>query len=299
MNTTWICNGLTANGEEFCAHEPIENHDETCDFCGLDRSEVKNEASSEQTFDEGDADQLTQVISHHSAPKWWLPGLGVILLFLGIGFASTSFLGHSDNPGEKVNPELKNSPSILPSSPSPTFSPAKPQIYPSASQPVNPTSQLKHFTYAKISNQINLDYPQHWERQENSNLSNGQQFKLLSPRNQKNEPEATLTFSLIDLSYHPRSLSLESYSEIHHQDMIQRTSRTVPNPVETTLSFRKAMTMSYQTEMDGNLVEVQEIWTLDNNKAYILTSIVDLNSSEVETLKKDLENIISSFRVIF
>ena len=147
--------------------------------------------------------------------------------------------------------------------------------------------------YQNPRHEISIDYPHSWEIQEQYMPTTGEIVTFLSPNNNNaKQYRDRVIISIIDLSYNSHPLSLTEYSKIVIDEIENKSNL---NLVKSTLSDRKAETISYQTNLEGHEVEITEIWTLYHNKAYVITYIG--NKRSLSQWSSTIEKMIDSFKI--
>ncbi len=255
--STWICDG-TMDGQTYLEgggrHEPWENTGDHCEFCGLHRPDHSSSYGGEKSDLPSDVSS-TEITIDDPFPKSYRPlilgGLGLILLFLSLGFLGTQLLF----PNSSVSPKEKDPEMIA-----------------------SPSSPLNFIPYENSQYGLKISYPDTWERQEQLMITTGELVTFFSPKNQSSvQFRERVILSVIDLSHHPHPLSLNEYSQIVLNKVASKSHLSL---TPTTLSHRKAATITFLSQMEGKDVQIREVWTLYNNRAYVLTHITEQDPSK-------------------
>ena len=127
-------------------------------------------------------------------------------------------------------------------------------------------------------------------------ITTGELVTFFSPKNNSiNNVREKIIISVVDLSQNSRLMSLDEYSEIMLKEIGKKTNNQSIKPTETTLSKRKAKTITYSSILEGNNVQIQETWTLFDNRAYIVTHIIDENTGS--QWGATVNNMLKSFEI--
>lgn len=158
-----------------------------------------------------------------------------------------------------------------------------------------PPIKVNFIPYKNSPFGINFKYPDNWERQEQYMVTTGELVTLFPPNNPTGKFRDKVIISVIDLKPYPQSLSLDEYSKIFIKDIKNNPNKNAMQPTSTTLSHRKANTITYSSKLEGFPVQIQETWTVYNDKAYVITYIVDNNN--ISPWQSTVENMIKSFEI--
>ena len=307
--STWICDGTLDDGTEYLEgggkHSPQENEGTECIFCGLSLKEKMgsnhdNNGSinpiSSTEFPEHST--INTVIPKKTTPKkqgnnynWIIILLFLIGLFSLLGFVggkllvSGGFLGGNGVP-HYPDENTEETPTNITTDTSPI---------PSLTVPSTPPI-VKLIPYQNPKHGISINYPDNWEIQEQLMITTGELVTFFSPQtNSLNNVREKVIISVVDLSHNPRPISLNEYSEIMLKQIGETTHNKSIKPTPTTLSKRKAKTMTYSSILEENNVQIKETWTLYNNRAYIITHIVNKNT--VSEWEATVNNMVKSFEI--
>jgi serine/threonine protein kinase len=125
-------------------------------------------------------------------------------------------------------------------------------------------------TYQDANYGIKISYPKRWSIQETPDGVTGDVARFLSPKEGKaDEFQENLSISVKDLSSQPRSLN--EYTEESVWIIRTHSDASAPPASAATLGHRQAMEVVFAGK-EGNIqVQRLEIWTVKNNKAYVIT----------------------------
>jgi serine/threonine-protein kinase len=141
---------------------------------------------------------------------------------------------------------------------------------------------------------IKVNYPQNWDKQENSNIITKEVVTLVSPRtNDADKFLETVSVTVEDL---PSPKSLEEYTSFAKQEIKQNNQDVqILSEGEATLAGNKAYQLIY-TRLDGQVkLKTMAVWTLKNFKAYAV--VYEAEIGQFDRFLNQAESIMKSLQV--
>ena len=149
---------------------------------------------------------------------------------------------------------------------------------------------LKNYTNATVG--IKMKYPQNWKEQNIQNITTGEIVTFISPQsNNINKSQDKLTISVID---YPGTLY--EFKNTSIQDINNHlTQPKIENQNDTTLANKPASQLIYTGKDENRSLKNLQVFTLKNDKAYVITYTADINS--YEQFVKIAETMIQSVEI--
>jgi serine/threonine-protein kinase len=150
----------------------------------------------------------------------------------------------------------------------------------------------KMATYKNKDYGIEINYPQNWDKQTREDFfTSGIIFISPKESEQDSFQEEVSVFSENLAS----PLSLSEYTQESIKEIKKLSDPHVSSPHGTTLADWQASTVIYQGEENGYLVQRMQVWTVINNKAYIITYTAQ--PEKYDRFLPVVEQMIGSFAI--
>jgi eukaryotic-like serine/threonine-protein kinase len=155
------------------------------------------------------------------------------------------------------------------------------------------TPDIKLAAYTDEDFKIKLDYPENWSKQKRDEIF----FKgiiLIPDDADSNNARNNLSINIEDLSNKPVSLS--QYTEDALNDIKKfSAANEIIGPQEITVASNQGIKVIFSTQENGQAIKKMQIWTLQQNKAYIITYTADKDKFDQHL--DAIEKIIKSFTI--
>lgn len=149
---------------------------------------------------------------------------------------------------------------------------------------------FSNYTNATVG--IKMKYPENWKTQNIQNITTGEIVTFLSPQsNNINKSQEKLTISVID---YPGTLY--EFKNTSIQDINNHlTQPKIENQTDTTLANKPASQLIYTGKDGDNSLKSLQVFTLKNDKAYVITYTAEIDS--YEQFLKTAETMIQSVEI--
>ncbi|MFN6471541.1 MAG: protein kinase domain-containing protein [Nostoc sp. SerVER01] len=168
------------------------------------------------------------------------------------------------------------------------------QLFSSTSQ--EPSTVTNLLIYENLTYEIKIKYPPTWSLKEigQNNTNTTDVAKFLSPKkNVDKSYQNDLTIEIQDLK---QPISLDEYTNSRVNEITQfLADAKIEQSRLTQLANRPAHEVVYSGKEDKYTVKRKAIWTLRNNKAYIITYAAE--ESQYDDLLKTAEQMIDSLEI--
>ena len=155
------------------------------------------------------------------------------------------------------------------------------------------SNQIEDFSdYKDSDSEIAIKYPQSWQGQKTNNIFTKEVVTFLSPLGDRDNFQEKVILSIEDYSGTLNQSKDDFTKEINKLSAVEIIETT-----PTTLAFRPALKTVYtwkNEEQNLNLKNLQ-IWTLKNNKAYIITYTAKQN--DYDKFMPIVEKMIKTFAI--
>ena len=156
-------------------------------------------------------------------------------------------------------------------------------------------------TYKNPEQGIKIDYPKNWATQEIEDVVVGDVAVFLSPKEDDSDTfQENVLISVVDLPSNSSSekRALEKYTDESVEQIKNNLSDDSSVDLkETTLANLRAIEVTFKAkDIEGNDLKRRQLWTLKNDRAYIITYNTKLD--KYSELKKPAREIINSFEII-
>ncbi len=162
--------------------------------------------------------------------------------------------------------------------------------------PSSPSANQSLIIYQNFYNNIKISYPNYWQYQNIQDPFTGDVVKFLPQAGNLAFLLSSVTVRNEDLSNNPLSLTEYTDSAISEIKRFLPNSEII-NSMPTTLSNKAAHLVVYTTKNSENVaVKTLEIWTVENNQAYIITYTA--TASQYNNFLEDAKQIFNSFEIL-
>lgn len=146
--------------------------------------------------------------------------------------------------------------------------------------------------------EFKIKYPQDWHLQRVDDLITGEVVKILPPQEDQ-QNQAYISVIIENLSNHPLTLNeytTKSIQEITKSSEYSRFIGFIENG-STTFANRNSHKLIYSSQDQKSEYINLEVWTLYNNKAYIIH--YKSQKKEYDKFSNTVKNIINSFEICY
>ncbi|MFN6559078.1 MAG: protein kinase domain-containing protein [Nostoc sp. ChiSLP01] len=165
-----------------------------------------------------------------------------------------------------------------------------------SSTPEKPTVVTNLLIYENLTYRIKIKYPQTWSLKEigQHNTNTTDVAKILSPKKNADKLyQSDLTIEIQDLK---QFSSLDEYTSSRVNEITQfLVNAKIEQSRLSQLANRPAHEVVYSGKEDKYTIKRKAVWTLNNNKAYIITYAAE--ESQYDDLLKTAEQMIDSLEI--
>jgi eukaryotic-like serine/threonine-protein kinase len=154
-------------------------------------------------------------------------------------------------------------------------------------------AKIKMSLYANYNQGFRVDYPQNWSKENREDFwATGVVFSspLENDTDQFKEQVSVLVENL------PQNLALAEYTQQSLAEIKQLSDPTIGNPQNITLGSNQGRQIIYQGEENGHTVQRMQTWSVDGNRAYVITYTAMPKS--YDDYLPTVEKMIQSFETI-
>jgi eukaryotic-like serine/threonine-protein kinase len=166
----------------------------------------------------------------------------------------------------------------------------------SSSTSQEPSIVTNSLIYENLTYGIKIKYPQTWSIKEieQYNTTTTDVARFLSPQTNVNKPyQSNLTVEIEDLK---EPIALDEYTNSRVNEITQfLDDAKIDKSLLTQLANRPAHEVVYSGKEDKYIIKRKAVWTLSNNKAYIITYAAE--ESQYDDLLKTAEQMIDSLEI--
>ncbi len=149
--------------------------------------------------------------------------------------------------------------------------------------------QTKWLKYTDDTNKFTINYPDKWERKNNTNA-----IIFLSPKeNDKDVFQENVNLMLQDLSKH--SMSLEQYTELTQKQIVDNLGASAIVSLKSiTLAGQQAKEFIYYMNYQGRHLKLKQYWFIKGNIAYLFSYTAE--PSQYQIYESTATDVIRSFK---
>lgn len=258
---SWTCDGVSKNSKQYPGlykpHKPYENYGAHCQICGKPREAMI-------------ANQPIVILPQPVEP-----------------------LANNINVARRANPYEKMQLLLVLAIPIISVIVA---IYVMLNTLGKPRTEVAQ-SYENIDYGIKMQYPQGWQIQDKQDATLTGDIAILFPseKTKLENCQATITIAVDNFSEAPPSLQEYKNSVIQKITALNRNTNMTDESASVKLSNSNAYKLVY-TRQDGTCsLQVMEIGTIRNNKAYYITYKASTNT--YSNLLKPVEEMINNFEI--
>lgn len=256
---SWLCDGVSKNSKQYFGiykpHKPYENYGLRCQICGNPREAMIPNQPIKRRFQIGGLFRKNRKLSRRATSS----ETWQLLLVLLIPTLSVIFaLYFILTPVLKSRIELSQS-------------------------------------YENLNYGIKVKYPQNWEIQDKQDPTVTGDLAILLPNQAKDDCLVTLTVAVDNFTENPPSLEEYKNSVVRKITTLNPNTKITDESASAKLSNSDAYRLAYTRKDQKCSLQVMEIGTVRNNKAYYITYSASTNT--YDKFSKPVEEIIKSFEI--
>jgi len=152
-------------------------------------------------------------------------------------------------------------------------------------------SAINFAEYENRAYGITIQYPQTWDKQEISSILTNEVVEFISPQEDSSDKfQEKLIVTVENLS---SPLSLDEYTKLSKQQISQQKDVEIISEASSTLAGKRAYSVVYTVNDDGDKLKKMEVWTLKNFKVYsiIYEAEIDKYDRYLNTAEKTIKSL--------
>lgn len=256
----WLCDGVSKNGKQYPglyrAHQPYENYGSHCQICGKPREAMIPNTPSRRVVQQGVSLRNKAI----SSPKTILSANLQLILLLGIPTVSVILAIYV-------------------------------MLSPFWKQRIELAQDYENTNYG-----IKIKYPQNWKLQDKEDPAFTGDIAILVPPEAK-EDDCQVSMTIAVDEFQGNSPSIEDYKNSVKEKIntLNPNTKIADESASAKLSNSSAYKLVYPRQDGQCNLQVMEIGTIKNNKAYYITYKASANV--YDNFLKPVEEIINSIEI--